>query len=137
MATIRKEILIAAHPNFVWDALRDVGALHTRIAPGFVTDVRLEEGARTVTFGNGAVARELIVSIDDAARRLVWSVVGGPMTHHNGAAQVFAEGADQSRFVWTADLLPDGAAPAIDAMMAQAMPIIRATLEKAQLETAT
>ena len=129
MATIRKEITVNAPVELAWDALRDVGALHTRLVPGFVTAVRMEEGARVVTFGNGMVARELIVTVDDEARRLVWSAVGGTLTHHNGAAQVFAEGA-QTRFVWTADLLPDAAAPAIDAMMTQAMPIIRATLER-------
>ncbi len=128
MATIRKEVSVNVSPDRVWDALRDVGALHTRLVPGFVTDCKLEDGARIVTFANGVVAREVIVTIDDAARRLVWTIVGGRMTHHNGAAQVIADGA-HSRFVWTADLLPDEVAPAIEGMMAQAMPIIRATLE--------
>ena len=68
MATIRKEICIDARPEIVWDALRDVGALHTRLVPGFVTDVRMEEGARVVTFANGTVAREVIVSIDARLR---------------------------------------------------------------------
>ena len=131
MATIRKEIRIEARPETVWDALRDVGALHTRLAPGFVTAVRMEEGARVVTFGNGLVAREVIVSVEDDARRLVWTVAGGRMTHHNGAAQVIAEGPEQSRFVWTSDLLPVAVAPAIEAMMTQAMPIIKATVERA------
>jgi hypothetical protein len=132
MATVRKEILIDARPETVWSAVRDIGAIHTRLAPGFVTDVRLEEGARIVTFGNGVVARELIVSVEDAERRLVWSVVGSTrMTHHNGAAQVFAHGAG-SRFVWTADILPDEAAPSIEGMMQQAMPIIKQTLERAE-----
>jgi len=83
MASIRKEILTKARPDDVWDALRDIGALDTRLVPGFVTDTRLEPGARVVTFGNGTMARELIVTIDDDERRVVWSVVGGPMTHHN------------------------------------------------------
>lgn len=133
MATIRREITIAARPEHVWDALRDVGALHTRLVPGFVTDVKMEEGARLVTFGNGMMARELIVTIDAEARRLVWAVVGESMTHHNASAQVFAEG-EGSRFVWIADLLPDEVAPAVEGMMEQAMPIIRATLERAERE---
>ncbi len=104
MASIRRETLIEATPEKVWDALRDVGAIHRRLAPGFVTDVRLEEGARVVTFGNGMVVRELIVDIDDQARRLAWSAIGGQMTHHNASAQVFPD-AGGSRFVWIADLL--------------------------------
>ena len=129
MATIRKEVQINVPPEHVWEALRDIGALHTRLVPGFVTAVRLEDGARIVTFGNGMTVRELIISIDDAERRLVWTIVDGPMTHHNGAAQVFGEGPEQSRFVWTTDLLPDSVAPQIEAMMEKAMPIIKSTLE--------
>jgi carbon monoxide dehydrogenase subunit G len=129
MASIHREVLIDASPAAVWDALRDVGALHTRLAIGFVKDVRLEPGARVVSFENGVVARELIVDIDERARRLVWSVVGGRMTHHNASAQVFTASQGGSRFVWIADLLPDEVAPAIAAMMDQGITAIKRTLE--------
>jgi len=129
MASIRREITIQAPPDVVWDALRDVGALHTRLAPGFVTDVKLEEGARVVTFGNGMIARELIVDCDDDSRRVAWSAVGGQMTHHNASAQVFADGDGRSRFVWIADLLPHELAPAIAGMMDQGLAVIKRTLE--------
>jgi len=132
MASIRKEVRIDARPETVWEALRDVGALHTRLVPGFVVDTRLDDGARVVTFGNGMVARELIVDIDDDARRLVWSVIGGPMTHHNGSAQVFPDGATGCRFVWIADLLPNEVAPAIGAMMEQGIAVVRETLERTE-----
>jgi len=128
MASIRKEIRIAAPAAQVWDALRDVGALHTRLVPGFVLDTRLEPGARIVTFANGAVARELIVTLDDAERRLVWSVVGGPFVHHNAAAQVLDDDGG-CRFVWIADVLPDAAAGTVAAMMEQAVQAIRRTME--------
>lgn len=135
MASIRREVLIQARPDDVWAALRDVGALHERLAPGFVTDVRLEEGARVVTFGNGLVVRELIVDVDDEARRLVWAAVGGQLTHHNASAQVFAEGPMQTRFVWVADLLPHALAPTIAAMMDQGMAAIKQTLERGGART--
>src|SRR6478736_536137 len=106
MASIHKEVVIDARPDAVWDALRDVGAIHRRLAPGFVTNVTLEEGSRVVTFGNGMVVRELIVDVDDARRRLAWAVVSDPVKHHNGVAQVFDEAGGRSRFVWTADVLP-------------------------------
>ena len=111
MASIHREVRMQADPAKVWDTLRDVGALH-RLAPGFVTAVRLEEGARIVTFGNGIVARELIVDVDDERRRVAWAVVGGRMTHHNASAQVVADGDGGCRFVWIADLLPHEVAPA-------------------------
>ena len=130
MASIRKEIRIDARPETAWAALRDVGALHTRLVPGFVVDTRLEEGARIVTFGNGLVVRELIVDVDDAARRVVWSAVGGSMSHHNASARVFPDGANGCRFVWIADLLPNEVAPAIEAMMEQGIAVIKKTLER-------
>src|SRR4051812_50083549 len=69
MASIRKEFTVAVPAAAVWDALRDVGAVHTRLARGFVTDCRLDGGERIVTFANGFGARELIGGVGDAARR--------------------------------------------------------------------
>lgn len=88
MASIRREIIVAAPARAVWNAARDVGAVHERLAPGFVTDTKMDGDARIVTFGDGIVARELIVDVDEVARRLVWSVVGGRMTHHNASLQM-------------------------------------------------
>lgn len=123
MATVRKEITTKAQPEQVWDAIRDIGALHTRLVPGFVIDTRLEPGARLVTFANGQCVREPIVSLDEDARRLVWSAEGVGATHYNAAVQVVSE-ADATRVVWIADFLPDDIAGSIDAAMdagAQAM----------------
>jgi hypothetical protein len=129
MASIHKEMLCDCPPGKAWAAIRDVGAVHQRLAPGFVVDCRLEEDARVVTFVNGLVARELIVNIDDAARRLVWAVVGGRLTHHNGSLQVFPEDEGRSRIVWVADLLPHTLADAIAGMMEQGMQAMKRTLE--------
>jgi Polyketide cyclase / dehydrase and lipid transport len=107
MASIRTEALIDARPGDVWMALRDWGALHERLAPGCITDVRLDGNDRIGTFFNGTMVREVLVDLDDDARRLVWSIVDGPYTHHNGSAQVFAAGNERTRFVWIADLLPN------------------------------
>ncbi len=118
-------------PFAKWDALRDVGKVHERVAPGFVVATQMEEGARVVTFGNGMTARELIVSVDDDARRVVWAVVGSPrLTHHNASVQVFPEGAG-CRVVWIADLLPNEAAGDIAGMIEQGMRVMKPTLERA------
>jgi carbon monoxide dehydrogenase subunit G len=129
MASIRKEILLEAPAEDVWDAVRDIGALHTRLVPGFVVDTRLEPGARIVTFGNRMVVRELIVDVDDATRRLAWSARGGRLTHHNASVQVFAEGEHRSRLVWIADLLPDDLVNDIRAMIEQAATVMKKTLD--------
>jgi hypothetical protein len=130
MASIRKEIVTRAGVDAVWAALRDVGALHTRLVPGFVVDTRLEPGERIVTFGNGMTARELIVDIDDESRRVVWSAVGGSLTHHNGSAQAFAATDGQTRVVWIADFLPNEAASQIGPMMDQGMAAMKTALDR-------
>jgi carbon monoxide dehydrogenase subunit G len=129
MASIRKEITVNAKVEQVWDVMRDIGALHTRLVPGFVVDTRLEPGARIVTFANGLVVRERMVTIDHNARRLVWSATGGMLTHHNGSAQVLEDSDRGTRIVWMADLLPDSAAEAIDQMMSHGMTAMQAALD--------
>jgi carbon monoxide dehydrogenase subunit G len=129
MASIRQEIVLDVPAEHVWDAVRDVGAIHRRLVPGFVTDCRMDGDARVVTFANGIVARELIVDLDEAGRRLAWSARGGRLTHHNASLQVFAEGPRQTRLVWIADLLPSEMAPAVGGMIGEGMAAMKRTLE--------
>lgn len=128
MASIRKEIRTAASPRQVWDAIRDVGALHTRLVPGFVVDTKLEPGARIVTFANGMTVREPIIEIDDVAKRLVWGAEGTDMTHYNGSVQVFADGTG-SRVVWTADFLPHTAKSVVGPMIEEGMVAMKRALD--------
>lgn len=129
MASIRKEIRIDAPVDRVWAALRDVGALHTKLVPGFVKDTQMEGDTRVVTFGNGMVAREEIVSIDPAQHRVAWAIVGGQFRHYSGAAWVDADPKGGSRFVWTADLLPNQLAGDVDQMMTIGIAVVKRTLE--------
>ncbi len=131
MASLRKDIPIEASAEFVWAALRDFGALHKRLVRGFVVDAYMEsEASRVVTFFNGVTARELLVTCDDEARRLVYSLVGGRASHYNAAAQVFAEGEKRSRLVWLIDLLPDELAPGIATMMTRGAAAMQETLRQ-------
>src|SRR3954467_9574145 len=117
MASIYKDIPLDASADEVWAALRDFGAVHRRVAPGFVTDCRLEGDSRIVTFANGNVARELKVTIDEERRRPVYAVVSERVKQHSASLQGFAEGDHRSRMTWIADVLPDGIGPYIDAQM--------------------
>ena len=128
MASIRKEISIDASPQDVWAAVRDWGALHERLVPGFVLDTQLDGQDRIVTFASGVVLRERLIDLDDQACRLVWSIVDGPYTHHNASAQVFPDG-QGARFVWTADLLPNELATATGEAMQQGTSVVKTTLE--------
>ena len=131
MATIRKQIDLAAPADDVWDALRDFHALHTRLVPGFVVDSKPDgDDARIVTFANGAVAREVLVGIDDAARRLAYHIPEGlpGCTHHSASAEVIGMD-DGCRFVWVTDVLPDELADLVSPMMDAGADALRATLD--------
>ena len=129
MGTVRKELTTRASGQAIWSAIQDIGALHTRLAPGFVIDTRLEPGARLVTFANGVTVREAIVTIDETARRLVWGAQGSVTTHYNASVQVFEDQGLASRVVWVADFLPDSAASAIDAAMSAGMAAMQRALD--------
>ena len=119
MASIHKDIIIDAAPADVWDAVRDFGALHTRLVPGFVLDTRLDGDARIVTFANGTVARETLVDCDDERMRLVYAINSERVKHYSASAQVFADGDARTRFVWIVDVLPNDIAPYISSQMDQ------------------
>ena len=129
MASIRKETIIEAPADAVWDAVRDVGEVHKRLVPGMLTDARLEEGARVVSFANGMVVRELIVDLDDDLRRLAYAATGGRATHHNASIQVFSEGEHRCRLVWITDVLPHEMATPISALVEQGSRVMKQTLE--------
>jgi hypothetical protein len=134
MASIHKDVLIDAPAADIWESVRDVGAIHARLAQGFVLDTRLEGDSRLVTFAGGTVVRERIVTVDDKARRLAYSVVEGRFTHHSASIQVLPDGPSRSRVVWVADLLPDDIAGFVDGMMTQGCAAMKRTLEGARVE---
>ena len=132
MASIYKDIPIDAHPDTVWDAVRDFGAVHQRLNPGFVVDCRLDGKARIVTFHNGNVVREDFVDCDDARRRLAYAITGRErVSHYNGSVQVLGDGDGRSRIVWIVDVLPNEIAPYISEQMDLAAVAMQKTLATA------
>ena len=132
MASIIREITLDVDPAVAWDALRDWGAVHERLVPGFLRDARIDGRDRVVTFFNGSVVRELFLGADDGARRLAWAVVDGSfgLEHYSASAQVIPDEGAGTRFVWTTDLLPDHLADRISQLMEQGLSTIKNTLEK-------
>ena len=125
MASVHRELSLPASPESVWDVVRDVGAVHTRFAPGFVVDTVMEKAdERIITFANGFVAREVIVEVDEGRRRLAYSVHSERLTHHNASFQVFPDGAG-ARLIWIADMLPHEAAATVGSMMTDGVEAIR------------
>jgi len=116
-AIVTKDFTIDAPPDLVWSALRDFGAVDTRLAPGFVTACRLEGTARICTFANRSVAREELLGWDDAARRLTYTIPSERMTWHRATAEVHEATGGKTRFVWTTAVIPAAIAAYIGAQM--------------------
>jgi Polyketide cyclase / dehydrase and lipid transport len=131
MASLQRHVDIAQPAEAVWDAVRDYGQLHVRIAPGLVTDTVLEEdGAfRTVTFANGMSLREALLGADDENRRLAWSAASDLWHHHNASLTVSDLSAGKSRTTWIADVLPDEARETIAMIMEMGLGAMKAHIE--------
>lgn len=129
MASIHKEFIIDAPVDHVWDALRDVGAVHERLVPGVLLDTVVEGDTRTVTFANGLIVREKIVDIDDERRRVAYSASGGQLTYHHASMQAIDDGDGRCRFVWITDLQPDAKKETIAALVDMGSATIARTLE--------
>lgn len=121
MACIHNDISLDASARDVWDAVRDFGALHERLAPGFVTACTLDGDARVVTFANGSVAREVLVDCDDARQRLVYAISNERLKHYSASVQVIAAGETRCRLVWIIDMLPNELAPYIQGQTKEAV----------------
>src|SRR5438874_7600374 len=72
------------------EVLRVIGdcvAGPVNMAPGSVVSSYVDGGARVVTFASGAVARERLIARDEAARRIVYSLIGDTVRpEHDNAA---------------------------------------------------
>ena len=131
MATVRKAVTIARSADEVWDAVSDAGELHTRVAPQVVANTTLEAGGevRIVTFGNGVVLKELIISNDPSARRLAWSAQSDQWQHHNASLQIFPLGDGRCEAVWMADVLPHAAGEIMEQFLTMGLDAMKSHLE--------
>jgi len=128
MTTIHREFLVDGDVDATWAALCDVGAIHERLARGFVVDTTLDGDHRTVTFAGGTVVRERLIGRDDARRRLAYAVVDNPGVRHHASFQVLPGDLGGSRIVWITDVAPDEAAPQFAGMIDTGVAAIRRTL---------
>lgn len=131
MASIHKEFVVAATPEQVWEVLGDFGAVHERLAPGFVTGTRLDADTRTVTFADGTVVAERLVDLDPVRKRVAYSVVGGSLhpSHHNASMQALPDADGGTLFVWHTDVLPEELAAPISEFVEQGSAVMRRALD--------
>ncbi len=131
MATVQKSVFISKPAAQVWDAISDAGQLHTRVAPGMVTDTKLKQNGevRIVTFGNGMVLEEYMISSDADTMRLAWSAQSDQWSHHNASLQVFSVDGGTCEAVWTADVLPHTASVLMEQFLNAGLGAMKAHME--------
>lgn len=133
MTTVSRTIEIEASAEHCWDALKDFGAIHQRLAAGFVVEANLiSDDVRMITFASGVVLKERLVGIDDDAMRFAYAVIEDPVgiTHHNGSVQIFHSAEPgHCNMVWITDVLPDELGELVGALMDEGLTAIKQTLE--------
>jgi hypothetical protein len=115
MATIHREVEIDCSLEKAWVQLRDFGNA-AKLFAGVLVDCQEASGQRTVTFNNGHVVQERLVSLDEETCRLAYTVLNGDFTHHNASMQMLPT-AGGVRFVWISDFLPDEATQQVEPLV--------------------
>ena len=118
MATIWWEEPVAVPAEKAWAALRRVDEAHELFAPVLVGG-KMEDGIRTVTFSNGLVARERIITVDEPRRRVAYSVLGDMFEYHSASMQIVPVDKANCRFLWISDFLPDERAGTVQPLVEQ------------------
>jgi hypothetical protein len=120
MASITKHLDLHVNAATAWGAIRDFTSPHVLFA-GVLSDSKMDGDDRVVTFVSGAVIRERLVDLDDDTRRIAYTVVDGPFTHHHAAISVRPGSGGGSRVEWTSDVLPHDVAARVSDLMDQGL----------------
>jgi hypothetical protein len=116
MASITKHLDLDVDATTAWGAIRDFTSPHLPFA-GVLSDSKMDGDDRVVTFVSGAVIRERLVDLDDDIRRIAYTVVDGPFTHHHATISVSPVSGGGSRVEWTSDVLPHDVAVMVSDLM--------------------
>ena len=128
MASIYCDIAIDRPADSAWGALRQYDAA-AQLFAGVLVDCRCSGNVREVTFANGAKITEHLVTLDDARRRLVYTVRQEAYAHHSASMQIVPESAG-CRFIWISDFLPDQIAAQVGPLMNAGSQALKKHLER-------
>jgi hypothetical protein len=129
MASIHIECPVGVRADTAWDALRRVGEPDRLFAP-VLTAAELHGDTRTVHFQNGLVVHERIIDVDDAHRRVAYSVLDSPtLTYHHASMQIVEDAPGRCRFVWITDFLPAEATSGLRTLIEAGTQALKTNLE--------
>lgn len=128
MATIRHEQRIAVPAEYAWEMLRQAERADRLFSPVLV-GCTMQDDVRTVTFANGIVVSEQIVTIDDGDRRLAYHVTGEIFEHHSASMQIIPVDDGNCRFIWISDFLPEDRAEMVRPLVTQGSSALARNIE--------
>ena len=130
MASIHIECSVAVSADTAWQSLRQVAQPDRLFAP-VLTGAEMHGEVRTVRFANGLVARERVIDVDDARRRVAYSALDAPgLSHHHASMQIVEDGPGRCRFIWITDFLPAEAAPNLQPLIDAGTAALKSNLER-------
>jgi hypothetical protein len=127
MASFRTETIIDLPAARAWARLSELHETH-RLFPGVLTACVLDGNVRTVTFADGTVVKERIVTVDGDAMRLAYTVLER-FEHHASSMEIVPVNHGQCRFVWISDVLPDAAIGRVAGLMTKGAAALRTALD--------
>ena len=127
VTSIKREIHIDRPAEAVWAIVGNVGSMDW--VPGVIGST-IDGSIRTCDLGEGAVLKERILSMDEAARYYEYTIVETrmPVSFYRASMEVVADGTG-SRFIWTAQVEPDDLGPTIEAALEGGAQALKARLE--------
>lgn len=119
MASLYRDTVLDSDAVRAWATLRDSRNI-ARVFAGVLADVQVDGDLRSVTFANGNVIQERIVTVDDARMRVAYTVCGPNFEHYAASMQIVADALEpdaRCRFVWVIDFLPDERRALVEPLM--------------------
>jgi hypothetical protein len=120
MASLYRDIPLNSDAARAWATLRDSRNI-ARVFAGVLTDARVDGDLRTVTFANGNVVQERIVTVDDERMRVAYTVCGLNFEHYAASMQIVVDEVDEAtgrcRLVWVCDFLPEERRALVEPLM--------------------
>lgn len=123
MKSIRQHIWLAETAETVWALVGDPAAI-AQWAPG-IQSCTIDGSSRVLVLKRGGNVTEEIVTVDAVLRRLQYEVRRGlPFTAHCATVDVIEAGVNGSLVIYSTDLEPETAAPAVGAAIAGSLKIL-------------
>jgi Polyketide cyclase / dehydrase and lipid transport len=131
MTSIDMEFAIDLDADYVWRVISDWTTGPSGMSGDQVVSTKVDGNMRVVTFADGTIVRERLVTCDDDARRLVYSLLGDTVRpeHDNAVMHIVPDGPQRCRFVWSRDVLPDELSGPLSDFMERSCPMIKHALE--------